>query len=244
MGVFTGKGQCSDCHAGAELTNAATAAVTQSPITDGHDTGFENIGVRDPKEDVGLGGFDGLAVSKPLSTAGAPAGAVDGMFKIPSLRNVALTAPYFHNGSAATLRQVVEFYNRGGNVDAPNKANQIKPLNLNDTEKDDLVAFLQALTDPRVMLQQAPFDHPELLIPHGASPRTSTSSCRRSAPAARRRSSSSRTTRSCPASCSRCLRDRSCPSPAPFLPRRRRRPTTRPPLRRRRRRRTRTPTRP
>ena len=168
MKVFTGKGQCSTCHAGAELTNAATAAVTQSPITDGHDTGFENIGVRDPKEDVGLGGFDGLAVSKPLSTAGAPAGAVDGMFKIPGLRNVALTAPYFHNGSAATLRQVVEFYNRGGNVDAPNKANQIKPLNLNDTEKDDLVAFLQALTDPRVMLQQAPFDHPELLIPHGA----------------------------------------------------------------------------
>ena len=51
MKVFTGKGQCSTCHAGAELTNAATAAVTQSPLTDGLDTGFENIGVRDPKEE-------------------------------------------------------------------------------------------------------------------------------------------------------------------------------------------------
>jgi cytochrome c peroxidase len=166
MGVFTGKGQCSTCHAGAELTNAATAAVTQSPLTDGTDTGFANIGVRDPKEDLGLGGVD--VNNNPLSTAGAPAGAVDGMFKIPGLRNVALTAPYFHNGSAGTLEQVVEFYNRGGNVDAPNKAGEIKPLNLSDTDKADLVAFLQALTDPRVLHQQAPFDHPELLIPHGA----------------------------------------------------------------------------
>src|SRR4051794_2408837 len=166
MKVFTGKGQCSTCHAGAEMTNAATAAVAQSPLTDGADTGFANLGVRDPKEDVALGGLD--VNGNPLSTAGAPAGAVDGMFKIPGLRNVGMTAPYFHNGSAGTLRQVVEFYNRGGNVDAPNKANEIKPLNLNDSEKDDLVAFLQALTDPRVLLQQAPFDHPELLIPHGA----------------------------------------------------------------------------
>jgi cytochrome c peroxidase len=167
MGVFTGKGRCSTCHAGPELTNAATAAVAQSPLTDGTDTGFANLGVRDPKEDVGLGGVD--VNGAPLSMAGAPAGAVDGMFKIPGLRNVALTAPYFHNGSAGTLRQVVEFYNRGGNVDAPNKASEIKPLSLNEQEKQDLVAFLEALTDPRVLLQQAPFDHPELLIPHGAS---------------------------------------------------------------------------
>ena len=62
------------------------------------------------------------------------------MFRIPTWRNVALTAPYFHNGSAGTLRQVVEFYNRGGNVDAPNKAGQIKPLNLSEQDKDDLVA--------------------------------------------------------------------------------------------------------
>ena len=41
---------------------------------------------------------------------------VDGAFKVPSLRNVALTAPYFHNGDARTLREVVELYSRGGNV--------------------------------------------------------------------------------------------------------------------------------
>jgi hypothetical protein len=140
--------------------------------------------------------------------AGAPDGAVDGMFKIPGLRNVALTAPYFHNGSAGTLRQVVEFYNRGGNVDAPNKASQIKPLSLNEQDKNDLVAFLDALTDPRVLLQQAPFDHPELLIPNGASGDTqsvATSAPRRGGRrlpraagswrgGARRRSSRSRTT--------------------------------------------------
>ena len=168
MGVFTGKGQCSTCHAGPELTNAATAAVTQSPLTDGTDTGFANIGVRDPSEDLGIGApID--PNNQPLSMSGAPADAINGMFKIPGLRNVALTAPYFHNGSAATLEQVVEFYNRGGNVDAPNKAGEIKPLNLSDTDKADLVAFLQALTDPRVLHQQAPFDHPELLLPNGAS---------------------------------------------------------------------------
>jgi cytochrome c peroxidase len=168
MGVFTGKGQCSDCHAGPELTNAASAAVKATPLTpDGTDMGFANLGVRDPGEDVGLGGVD--VNGNPLSMAGGPAGSVDGMFKIPGLRNVALTAPYFHNGSAGTLRQVVEFYNRGGNVDAPNKASEIKPLSLSEQEKQDLVAFLEALTDPRVLLQQAPFDHPELLIPNGAS---------------------------------------------------------------------------
>ena len=52
--------------------------------------------------------FDGAAVTKGFG--------VEGAFKVPSLRNVALTAPYFHNGDARTLREVVEFYSRGGNV--------------------------------------------------------------------------------------------------------------------------------
>jgi cytochrome c peroxidase len=154
LGVFAGKGQCADCHSGPELTDAATAGLTSGAATNG----FADLGVRTQAEDRGRGdnGVD-------------PADAtLDGMFKIPSLRNVALTAPYFHNGSAGTLRQVVEFYNRGGNFGAPNKSGKIKPLNLSAEEKDDLVAFLQALTDPRVLFQQAPFDHPELVIPNGA----------------------------------------------------------------------------
>jgi cytochrome c peroxidase len=111
---------------------------------------------------------------------------VDGAFKTPSLRNVALTQPYFHNGSRFTLEQVVEFYNRGGDRRGPdghdttgsaaNAANggssnvhpQIRPLGLTTAEKADLVAFLRnALTDRRVACEQAPFDHPALRIFNG-----------------------------------------------------------------------------
>ena len=76
-------------------------------------------------------------------------------FKTPQLRNVELTGPYFHNGKYATLRQVVDFYDRGGDV--PNHS--IEPLGLTEPEKNALVDFLIALTDERVRFQRAPFDH-------------------------------------------------------------------------------------
>jgi hypothetical protein len=113
--------------------------------------------------------------------------AVDGALKTPSLRNVALTQPYFHNGSRFTLEQVVEFYNRGGDRRGPDSNDTtglpasvapdgglsnvhpaIHPLGLSDAEKSDLVAFLRgALTDRRVACQKAPFDHPGLRITNG-----------------------------------------------------------------------------
>jgi cytochrome c peroxidase len=70
-------------------------------------------------------------------------------YKTPGLRNVALTAPYMHDGSLATLREVVEFYDAGG---VPNELLDpaIRPLHLTDTEKDDLVAFLESLTGSNV----------------------------------------------------------------------------------------------
>jgi cytochrome c peroxidase len=98
--------------------------------------------------------------------------AVDGAHKAPGLRNVELTAPYFHNGHAATLAQVVEFYNRGGNFAAANQQDfdiDIQPLFLTDADKADLVAFLTSLTDERVRFDRAPFDHPSLTIPNGGS---------------------------------------------------------------------------
>ena len=94
--------------------------------------------------------------------------AVDGAFKTPGLRNVELTGPYFHNGGMATLRQVVQFYNRGGNFCDFNLRDlhpAIKPLELTEKQEEQLVAFLVSLTDARVKYQQAPFDHPELSIP-------------------------------------------------------------------------------
>ncbi|MCQ8103371.1 SCO family protein [Methylomonas sp. SURF-2] len=70
-------------------------------------------------------------------------------YKTPSLRNVALSAPYMHNGSLSSLKDVVEFYNRGG-IANENLSPLIKPLGLSDAEIDDLVAFLQALTGGNV----------------------------------------------------------------------------------------------
>jgi cytochrome c peroxidase len=70
-------------------------------------------------------------------------------YKTPSLRNVALSAPYMHNGSLATLKEVVQFYNQGG-IANENLSPLIKPLGLTDAEIDDLVAFLQALTGSNV----------------------------------------------------------------------------------------------
>ena len=107
--------------------------------------------------------------------------AVDGAFKTPTLRNVELTGPYFHTGGYATLEQVVDFYNRGGNVrrtatgdttgygdNHSNFDSDVMRMGLSDAEKAALVAFLKSLTDDRVRYEKAPFDHPSLKIPHGA----------------------------------------------------------------------------
>jgi cytochrome c peroxidase len=111
----------------------------------------------------------------------SPRVAVDGSFKVPTLRNVELTGPYFHNGGHATLESVLEFYNRGGNrrwtssgdttgLDGTdsNLDQDIFPLALGQSDRDAIVAFLKALTDERVRWEQAPFDHPALRVPHGS----------------------------------------------------------------------------
>ncbi|MGH6624479.1 MAG: cytochrome-c peroxidase, partial [Burkholderiaceae bacterium] len=94
-----------------------------------------------------------------------------GAFKVPTLRNLALTAPYFHNGGQATIRQAIEFYNRGGDFREHNAAFidfEVGKLNLTERQIDDLVEFLTtAITDPRVVRQSAPFDHPQLFVPNG-----------------------------------------------------------------------------
>lgn len=98
----------------------------------------------------------------------------NGAFKTPGLRNIALTAPYMHDGSMRTLREVVEFYNRGGNFFERNFPDIVTmpKLDLTPAEIDDLVAFMESLTDPRVVSRKAPFDHPELQIPNGHMPGT------------------------------------------------------------------------
>jgi hypothetical protein len=97
--------------------------------------------------------------------------AVDGAFKTPTLRNVELTGPYMHNGSMASLEQVVEFYARAGNFAAANARDLDPDINgipsLTEQDKADLVAFLKSLTDPRVRFERAPFDHPQLFVKDG-----------------------------------------------------------------------------
>lgn len=96
---------------------------------------------------------------------------VDGAFNAPGLRNVELTAPYFHNGGQSTLAQVIDFYSRGGDFQPIHgREGEIRPLstlNLSPESKAALVAFLKALTDERVRSRRAPFDHPELFVPDG-----------------------------------------------------------------------------
>lgn len=167
-----------------------------------YDNGFYNIGVRPGDDDIGIHGSDPFANPLSMSELEqaqvcanpslqimipgrtgefiptAPLNCFDdisskGNFKVPALRNVALTAPYFHNGGQLTLEQVVEFYNRGG--DFPDGFDQIPLIDSNITtlgltmqEKTDLVDFLRnGLTDQRTVRQAAPFDHPELFLANG-----------------------------------------------------------------------------
>ena len=93
--------------------------------------------------------------------------AVDGAFKVPTLRNIEFTGPYMHNGGMSTLEQVMEFYNRGGDLVSPELAGGIEPLDFTEEQLADLVAFMRTLTDERVIHRRAPFDHPEIFIAHG-----------------------------------------------------------------------------
>ncbi|HYW21208.1 MAG TPA: cytochrome c peroxidase [Nodularia sp. (in: cyanobacteria)] len=193
--LFEGKAKCINCHGGPEFTNASVRNVQKERLErmemgDGgeavYDNGFYNIGVRPTLEDLGVGAKDPFGnplsdsrmaqqgkftdpnLSPPISSTERVA--VDGSFKTSGLRNIELTAPYFHNGGQLTLKQVIEFYNRGGDFHKQNIKDldpDIVNLGLSEDEQNALVAFLESLTDERVRLEKAPFDHPQLFITNG-----------------------------------------------------------------------------
>lgn len=74
-----------------------------------------------------------------------------GKFRVPTLRNIALTAPYMHDGSLATLEEVIEHYIAGGKMDHPNKSRILRPFRLTESEKRDLIEFLKSLTDEEML---------------------------------------------------------------------------------------------
>ena len=113
-----GRGNCAACHSGPNFT----------------DNGFHNIGIKQAAAAVDEGRFKVL-----------PIASMKGAFKTPTLRDIALTGPYFRDGSATTLMDVVEHYDRGGD-DKSNLSKDIRPLNLTSAEKADLVAFMLTLT--------------------------------------------------------------------------------------------------
>jgi cytochrome c peroxidase len=74
-----------------------------------------------------------------------------GKFRVPSLRNIALTAPYMHDGSLATLDAVIDHYVAGGRMNHPNKSRILRPLRLSAADRADLIEFLKSLTDDALL---------------------------------------------------------------------------------------------
>jgi cytochrome c peroxidase len=152
--LFVGKAGCSACH---------RIGPESALFTDGefHDTGLgyaKTMGLEPESFDVRLaaGNFtrrsqkDVQTISSPtLNDLGRFEVTQDPKdrwaFKTPSLRNVALTRPYMHDGSLQTLEDVVAYYDRGGDF-SPNKSERIRPLHLSAEEKRDLMSFLESLT--------------------------------------------------------------------------------------------------
>ena len=119
LNLFRGKANCTACHMGPNFT----------------DERFHNTGVawRDGQLlDPGRFAVSGKETDR-------------GTFKTPTLREIARTAPYMHDGSIATLEEVIEFYNRGGNPN-PYRDPELRPLQLTEEEKKAVAAFLRALS--------------------------------------------------------------------------------------------------
>jgi len=154
--IFSGKGQCITCHG---VTNKAALFTNQ---------GFHNTGVAHlqliPEQtvDVDLGG--GLTVKMPRAQVNevlTPPEQDRGRYEVthdltdlwryktPSLRNVALTAPYMHNGALLTLEEVIDYYDRGG-TKSDGQDPKVSPLGLTQQEKRALLAFLRSLTGDNV----------------------------------------------------------------------------------------------
>lgn len=133
LSVFLNRAKCDKCHDGSNFTT----------------NDFHNLGVGTDKPDPDPGRF---AVTKNPADWGA--------FKTPTLRDVANTAPYMHDGSLQTLEEVVDFYDKGG-IPNNNLDREMKKLNLTAREKQDLVEFLKALSGDGWQRIQAPRKLPE-----------------------------------------------------------------------------------
>ena len=115
MDLFFAKANCSTCHSGANFS----------------DEQYHNLGVGMEAENPDLGRYE---VTKDNKDRGA--------FKTPTLRNIHMTGPFMHDGSQATLEEVMVWYNKGGHPN-PNLSDKMKPLNLTEQEIADVIAFMK-----------------------------------------------------------------------------------------------------
>ncbi len=145
--LFFTKYNCSSCHLSVTVPNPYGFDTTQA---------FLNIGLDVVYADKGLGARTGKSSD-------------DGKFKVPSLRNIALTAPYMHDGRFATLNDVLEHYSHGitdnANLDSRlrDSSNQPRRMNISDHEKEALIAFLNTLTDYSAVLDKK-FSSPFVVV--------------------------------------------------------------------------------
>lgn len=150
--VFRGRGRCSRCHSFSEQRPFFTNFAYQNTGVAANHPNFDKLarqaarliesGDSRPRLDL-LGAQEG---GQELGRALSSSLLFEiGSYRTPSLRNVALTAPYFHDGSAKALLDVVKFYNGGGRTNL-NLDEELHPLGLTEQEQQDLVAFLESLT--------------------------------------------------------------------------------------------------
>lgn len=162
--IFNGI-ECANCHSGPEFTLASFSGAGRGGRNVAPDIGFFRTGVRPAAEDIGVAALDDFG--KPLSFAMArnPSDTTsNGSFKTPTIRNIEFTGPYFHNGGQATLEEVMEFYDRGGDFPGGNFGPDVFRRNLSRADRVAVVEFMKSLSDDRVKFERAPFDHPELCV--------------------------------------------------------------------------------
>jgi cytochrome c peroxidase len=147
--LFNGKARCNNCHGWVEVFPLFTDELYHNIGVGVKNVDFERVAAQAEKaktpeaidalalQDAEASELGRFLVTRQPKDIGA--------FKTPQLRNVALTAPYMHDGSEATLREVVEFYDRGGEAN-PHLDGGIRPLELTDQEKADLVEVMKTFT--------------------------------------------------------------------------------------------------
>jgi len=150
--LFQGKAGCIQCHDGALLSDQQFHALGVPENAAVYAQPLRHITFRRFMKTLGVPNYDNLREDVGLYGVTKEPGD-RGKFRTPSLREVALTAPYMHNGSLATLDDVMDFYNRSGGAH-PNKSPLLQPLGLGDGEKRALVEFLKSLSGEPIVVER------------------------------------------------------------------------------------------